>query len=85
MVMFRSASFQSDLAAIGEPLWAEVQPIGVHPSGETVGNRYTCRLIEFTVQIKETKEWSGREDCEPPPLAGFVLVFAKHWFDAATH
>jgi hypothetical protein len=24
---------------------------GLHPSGETVGNRYTCRLIEFTVQI----------------------------------
>jgi hypothetical protein len=24
---------------------------GVHPSGETVGNRYTCRSIEFTVQI----------------------------------
>jgi len=25
---------------------------GVHPSGETVGNRYICRLIEFTVQIE---------------------------------
>jgi len=24
---------------------------GVHPSGETAGNRYTCRLIDFTVQI----------------------------------
>jgi hypothetical protein len=38
------------LEPLENPFGPKVLPIA-HPSGETVGNRYTCRLIEFTVQI----------------------------------
>ena len=39
------------LEPLDNPFGPRLLPIGLHSSGETVGNRYTSRLIEFTVQI----------------------------------
>jgi len=42
---------QKTLQPRDNPFGPRLLPIGLHSSGETVGNRYTCRLIEFTIQI----------------------------------